>query len=743
MQSTGFDAAVTRREGDFLNRWPLAEVIYGIAVTGPMEWSVRVGVYGEWGTGKTSVIEFIAALAAKDHHVVVRFNPWEHSSKDRLWQAFVVAVFKELKGTLGSVKGAEAVRAKAWAAKAQGVVTAVASVMSEKTGKAIGASLDLVKEHFSFSRKDLVDLHKALSGRRVIILIDDLDRTAPELVPEILFALKELMDIPGFSFVCAFDPVVVGKVLRRFNPGFGEGLSFLEKIIDYPRWLPPPPADGLVNLAISEAKDFAPYVPEEALREAVPLLPANPRAVRQFIRLLALLRKQIDRHRPDELDWTVILAADVLRIRYPRIAYALLQDSVFWKDIEDTSLIAVEHDEAQQITSRIDQHIMQKCNRLGVILADPQRQEVQAALEQLSGRLSRWAFRNSSYLVDQISIADAPHAVTWKEFDALVELWKAKPDVHTVADWIRQHAQTVSRPQLRVYIEIFEAALVAFGKTLREAENQLVDVDRSPLVERATVLLSLLECLVFDLRELEPRGNKLGTEQLKRLAESVASLSTPISDFHIKMWPRIEELLVRPLVEWEEDVTSLLLVIHPGQPYHFTHYEGAAVRALHNKLCAIVLPKFASQLINGFRRNGFVERLMQDSTESYYARSVLFDPVGPLWKVMRKEALAVLAEAAANRAIQENAYEFVWWCDQKLHGASGTLDVGQVASLLTEPKIAKALWSAATATEISERASLRLQRFPSQLSKLGVSVKQPSWFVDAVKALAPSGSSVS
>jgi hypothetical protein len=31
------------REHDYLNRWPFAQEIYGIATTGPRDWSVRSG----------------------------------------------------------------------------------------------------------------------------------------------------------------------------------------------------------------------------------------------------------------------------------------------------------------------------------------------------------------------------------------------------------------------------------------------------------------------------------------------------------------------------------------------------------------------------------------------------------------------------------------------------------------------------------------------------------------------------
>src|SRR5688572_21717884 len=91
-QRQGFDAAVQERAADHLNRWPFAREIYGIASKGPPDWSVRIGIYGEWGTGKTSVLEFLQQMATRDGHVVVWFNPWEHSNKSELWVSFVLKV---------------------------------------------------------------------------------------------------------------------------------------------------------------------------------------------------------------------------------------------------------------------------------------------------------------------------------------------------------------------------------------------------------------------------------------------------------------------------------------------------------------------------------------------------------------------------------------------------------------------------------------------------------------------------
>ena len=176
--SRGFDSPVASRQDDHLNRWPLAREIFGIATTGPKAWSVRVGIYGEWGTGKTSVLRFVDSMASQAGHIVIWFDPWEHSTKHDLWQAFVLTVFDHLERKLGQVPGADQAKRKAWMDKAKGIVGAIAGIANDKAGKALDIGLNLVRKHFDFSPEDLASLQSILGDRRVIVLIDDLDRTA-------------------------------------------------------------------------------------------------------------------------------------------------------------------------------------------------------------------------------------------------------------------------------------------------------------------------------------------------------------------------------------------------------------------------------------------------------------------------------------------------------------------------------------------------------------------------------------
>lgn len=106
-----------------------------------------------------------------------------------------------------------------------------------------------------------------------------------------------------------------------------------------------------------------------------------------------------------------------------------------------------------------------------------------------------------------------------------------------------------------------------------------------------------------------------------------------------------------------------------------------------------------------------------------------------MWKDLRGKAIQVLAEAGSNRIVQENAYELLYWFNYQLRQQSGALETTQVTSLLTDKEISEAIWGAATANPVSIRAITRLQGFPTELSKLGVNIKVPAWWTEALKGI--------
>jgi KAP family P-loop domain len=82
--------------------------------------------------------------------------------------------------------------------------------------------LPALEQAFSKPFSELRRIPKALDGRRVAVLIDDLDRCSPEKVISVLESINLVMDVPGIIFVLALDyDVLVSRPANNFTiPGF-------------------------------------------------------------------------------------------------------------------------------------------------------------------------------------------------------------------------------------------------------------------------------------------------------------------------------------------------------------------------------------------------------------------------------------------------------------------------------------------------------------------------------------------
>jgi hypothetical protein len=729
---SGFDAPARRRDQDHLNRWPFAREIYMAAISGPKDWSVRIGLYGEWGTGKTSVLEFVSAMANKHDHVVVWFDPWEYSSKAVLWREFVLKIFRALEDKVGGVVQAGDARRKALLNKVSGTVKSIGAslvgALNESAGKVTDAGLHFVKDHFAFGPDDLRSLSEVLGERRIIVLIDDLDRTAAELVPEILFTLKQLMDVPGFSFVCAFDPLVVGQVLAKDHPGFGDGLKFLEKVIDYPRWLPSAPANSLVELALHEAKIHCPFVPDPALRDAVPLLPPNPRAVRQFIRLIAMIRPQIDRHHADELQWPVVLAANILKVRYPQLADPLLRNDAFWESWRHATFGSKKTNDEENRAKLINGHVAAVAKIQAVVLSEKEQDEVFRILDNLCASAGWRLVLYPTTFSYQLEIAEAPAAVTGKEFDEFLQVWKDSQNGITVENWIAEHGKSVERSDVSIYRDLLKAAITRYADVLNRANAAIAEPKKKGLAAAAGSLFALIKSLVLEVGGLANAERKLGREELAALFETFARIANSFvalsTDFH----SRNETLLTELLTRWTGDTSPLVDELKPHYGFGTRHFERGAARDLYQKLCSILWPKLAKEVLDSFNIPGFVTRALNDENRSGPEMQLILDVKGHLWKGLRAEILALLRSAAEKPNVQENAFALLRYFDDSLEtlGKNGRIE------LLDDGEIALALWDAATAVPLTPYAVVRLCEVASYIQK-GGSMKFPHWWDEALK----------
>ena len=205
-----------------------------------------IGLYGRWGTGKTSVINMaideLNGLSSLEENkpLIMRFAPWNYSDKDNLISIF----FQNLKNTI-DLQDNEELKNKVGKALSDysGAFDALSLIPVFGSGvaaiiktiaKAQGESL-IQKTDLDTTR---IELEKALLevNKKIIIVIDDIDRLTNSQIRDIFQLVKQVADFPNIIYILAMEREVVRSALTEVHNI--DGNEYLEKIIQIPFELP-------------------------------------------------------------------------------------------------------------------------------------------------------------------------------------------------------------------------------------------------------------------------------------------------------------------------------------------------------------------------------------------------------------------------------------------------------------------------------------------------------------------------
>lgn len=234
---------------------------------------VVMAVHGPWGSGKTSAINMVEDAIQKsqserpeserpesEHIIIVRFNPWWISEQQDLTLAF----FEELSGTI-ETKLSDNVKEKlrSLALRVSGskefIMAALSFVPGGPLAGQFGSELaGLVKDRFSDTNtlyQARTDLSDALrnQGRRILVIIDDVDRLPADEMRQIFRLVKSVADLPGVIHLLVFDRSIAEKALADLAADGGP--AWLEKIVQASFDLPPIHAFDLQNLMLQGLED--------------------------------------------------------------------------------------------------------------------------------------------------------------------------------------------------------------------------------------------------------------------------------------------------------------------------------------------------------------------------------------------------------------------------------------------------------------------------------------------------------
>jgi hypothetical protein len=254
-----------------------------------------IGIYGDWGGGKSSLIQMAQTeLEAEEGIVVLPFNGWLFEGYEDAKTALMGSVLEELlshrkflskandevkrlgKRLLKRVNVLKVVSALgkfAFATKTAGLGPLLLGLSGGSDLAAAGKEfIEKAKEidpeeaqkflkdqkesesaedqEYSVRksvrefRKDFSELLERSDIKTLVIVIDDLDRCLPDSIIETLEAIKLFLFVERTAFIIGADEELVRYAVRKRFPEFpGDrrevGTAYLEKLIQFPVRVPP------------------------------------------------------------------------------------------------------------------------------------------------------------------------------------------------------------------------------------------------------------------------------------------------------------------------------------------------------------------------------------------------------------------------------------------------------------------------------------------------------------------------
>lgn len=228
--------------------------------------SFAVGLYGQWGSGKTSLMNMVleAVEAADSGAVIVRFDPWLCTEPKQLIAQF----FKRLSGAIRLKKPAadqtwELIDRYSAIFDAAGLIPFVGTAVVA-AGRTLASEAQRKTERNDADlqgSKDRIAQKLREENIKIIVAIDDIDRLSEEEIIAVFQLVKALADFPNMIYLLAFDYAVVVEALGKVQ--HGDGRAYLEKVIQVPFEIPAPGEKSIRDALFRKLDQILGDVPEE------------------------------------------------------------------------------------------------------------------------------------------------------------------------------------------------------------------------------------------------------------------------------------------------------------------------------------------------------------------------------------------------------------------------------------------------------------------------------------------------
>lgn len=240
---------------DYLNFEDIVVVVKDILEDRRLN-STSVGIFGSWGSGKSTLLNLITNRINSDENLVIFFDAWLYQNYSDAKTSLLEIIFRNLeKEAKKSDNCLEKIKRifQQTALLKRGLAYSGTAIQNASSflpvgANIVGAALREISDEINDEPLDAMlieDIRENFTqilselNRKVIIVIDNLDRCLPENALQTLEAIRLFLFLPNTSFVIAADEEMIKNSLSQYFPGNTRLQNdYLDKLIQIPITVP-------------------------------------------------------------------------------------------------------------------------------------------------------------------------------------------------------------------------------------------------------------------------------------------------------------------------------------------------------------------------------------------------------------------------------------------------------------------------------------------------------------------------
>ena len=206
---------------DLLNRTKIITDLYNSINFCKNKEKFIIAITGEWGSGKTTILNIVKEKLDKEKFIIIDdFDIWKYSNEKSLIYGIVDEILKKININFSSLRINEIVN---------GCLGILSSRMDIKL-KYISSGNKMIEK-----LKIIVNNYLEKNDKRIILIIDNLERTNSNNILIVLKAISTVLGMERFIYVLSYDEEEMKSI---FEEKLKINYDYVEKIIQLPLRIP-------------------------------------------------------------------------------------------------------------------------------------------------------------------------------------------------------------------------------------------------------------------------------------------------------------------------------------------------------------------------------------------------------------------------------------------------------------------------------------------------------------------------